>query len=83
MDSQKDNIAFLIEMQGWIWMLKYCSFILLILFGTNIILHVRDNKRNNKEKSLLTHENNALKVKLYDLQEGEKKTVDPTPPINK
>jgi len=72
MDSQKDNFAFLIDMQGRIWMLKYCSFILLILFATNIILHVRDNRRNTKEKGLLTQELNTLKAKMYDLQEGKK-----------
>jgi len=72
MDSQRDNFQFLIQMQGKIWMLKYCSFILLILFAINIILHVRDNKRNTREKDQLTHELNTLKAKLYDLQEVKK-----------
>jgi len=72
MDSQRDNFQFLIQMQGRIWMLKYCSFILLILFVTNVILHVRDNSRHTKEIDKLNHELNTLKAKLYDKQEGKK-----------
>lgn len=75
MDSQRDNIAFLINMQGRIWMLKYCSFFLLILFATNVILHLRDNRRSKKEKGQLSEELNLLKARLFDLQEG-KKTSD-------
>jgi hypothetical protein len=72
MDSQKDNFAFLIDMQGRIWMLKYCSFILLLLFGTNIILHVRDNRRHKKEIDQLNLDLNTIKAKMYDIQEGKK-----------
>jgi hypothetical protein len=72
MDSQKDNFQFLIQMQGRIWMLKYCSFFLLILFATNIVLHFRDNKRNINEKAKLNQELDTLKARLFDLQEGKK-----------
>lgn len=72
MDSQRDNFEFLIHMQGRIWMLKYCSFILLILFATNIILHFRDNRRNVREKAQLNQELDTLKARLFDLQEGKK-----------
>jgi hypothetical protein len=72
MDSQQENFQFLLQMQGRIWMLKYCSFFLLILFATNIILHFRDNRRNLKEKAQLTQELDALKARLFDLQEGKK-----------
>ena len=72
MDSQQENFQFLLQMQGRIWMLKYCSFILLILFATNIILHFRDNRRNTKEKAQLTQELDTLKARLFDLQEGKK-----------
>ena len=72
MDSQRDNFQFLIQMQGKIWMLKYCSFILLILFATNVILHVRDNLRHTKEIDKLNLDRDILKVKLFDQQEGKK-----------
>jgi hypothetical protein len=74
MDRQKDDIQFLIQLQGKIWMLKYCSLILLVLFATNVILHYRDNRRNVREKDQLTGELNSLKAKMYDLQESTKST---------
>ena len=72
MDSQKDNFQFLFQLQGKIWMLKYCSFILLILMIVNVVLHYRDNRRNNREKDALNQELNTLKAKMYDLQEQVK-----------
>ena len=72
MDSQKDNFQFLFQLQGKIWMLKYCSFILLILMIVNVVLHYRDNRRNNREKDALNQELNTLKAKMYDLQEQAK-----------
>ncbi len=71
-DSQKDNLQFLLELQGRIWMLKYGSLILLVLMATNVILHYRDNRRNIREKGKLTSELNVLKAKVYDLQEASK-----------
>jgi hypothetical protein len=69
MDNQKENLAFLFQLQGKIWMLKYGSFILLILMAVNVILHYRDNRRNLREKEQLNQELNTLKARLYDLQE--------------
>lgn len=74
MDGQRENIEFLLALQGKIWMLKYGSFILVILFATNVILHYRDNRRNIREKEQLNHELNVLKAKVYDLQEAAKGT---------
>lgn len=82
MDSQKDNFQFLFQLQGKIWMLKYCSFILLILMIVNVVLHYRDNRRNNREKENLTNELNSLKVKLYDLQESTKEKPAQENPIS-
>lgn len=78
MDSQKENFQFLIQMQGRIWMLKYGSLILLILFTLNVILHYRDNRRNEREKKAMQTELNNLKAKLYDLQEAGKKQASDT-----
>jgi hypothetical protein len=72
MDSQRDNFQFLIQLQGKIWMLKYCSVVLLVLFVTSIILHLRDNKRHIREKTQLNQELDTLKARLFDLQEGRK-----------
>ncbi|MBL7845069.1 MAG: hypothetical protein KF846_17120 [Cyclobacteriaceae bacterium] len=82
MDGQKENVAFLFQMQGKIWMLKYGSLILLFLMVANVILHYRDNRRNQREKDELTKELNNLKAKLYDLQEAAKNKPVPQPPTN-
>ncbi len=80
MDGQKENIQFLFQLQGKIWMLKYGSLLLLLLMAANVILHYRDNRRNDREKDQLNQELNTLKAKLYDLQEGAKKTPAPENP---
>ena len=82
MDGQSENLQFLFQMQGKIWLLKYCSFILLILFGVNIVLHIRDNRRNTKEKNDLTKELTSLKARLYDLQEISKQATPQKPETN-
>jgi uncharacterized membrane protein YbhN (UPF0104 family) len=80
MDSQRDNLQFLVDLQKVIWLLKYAMFILLVLFVTNFVLHMRDNKRHQRENVQLIQEMNILKAKLYDFQETGKKTAEPTPP---
>jgi hypothetical protein len=82
MDGKSENLQFLFQLQGKIWLLKYCSFFLLILFGINIILHIRDNRRNMREKDELNKELTSLKAKLYDLQEVSKKVSEQDPKTN-
>ena len=72
MDSKREDLEFLFDMQKTIPYLKYCSFVLLILFTTSVILHYRDNKRNLNEKAGLNKELDTLKARLFDLQEGKK-----------
>jgi hypothetical protein len=43
------------------------------MFVTNIILHIRDNRRNTREKEVMTKELTSLKATLFDYQEAEKK----------
>ena len=66
MDSNSENISLLLKLQGKIWMLKWGSLLLLILFITNIILHIRDNSRNKKLHDQQEKEITDLKAKLYD-----------------
>lgn len=81
MDSQRDNLQFLVNLQKIIWLMKYAVFVLMVLFVTNIILHMRDNKRHQRENVQLIQELNILKAKLYDLQESGKKTSEPPKPV--
>jgi hypothetical protein len=78
MDSNKEDIGFLLGLQGKIGLLKYGSLILVILFATSIVLHVRDNKRNQRLYDDQLKENVELKAKLYD-KGISKSTSVPTP----
>src|SRR5690606_38504274 len=62
------------------WISIVVSVILLLMLCVNVILHYRDNRRNEREKGQLNQELNTLKAKLYDLQEGTKKTPAPENP---
>ena len=66
MDGNSENIGLLLRLQSKIWMLKWCSLFLLIMFVTGIILHVRDNRRNQRLQEEQEKENTELKAKLYD-----------------
>jgi hypothetical protein len=68
----KHDTGKLFSLYSNIWALKYCSLILLILFGTNVVLHYRDNRRNTREKAELNQQLDTLKARLFDLQEGKK-----------
>ena len=81
MDSNSDNLSLLIKLQGKIWVLKYCSLFLLILFATNVVLHVRDNNRNTRLHETQRREITELKAKLYDKGQDKgqvAKTPSPT-----
>jgi hypothetical protein len=60
MDSKKDDLQFLINLSKIIWLIKYAMFVLLVLFVTNFILHMRDNKRHKRENMQLIQELNTL-----------------------
>ena len=80
MDGRKDDLQFLLNLSKVIGLMKYAMFVLLVLFVSNFILHLRDNKRDKRENVQLIQEMNTLKAKLYDLQETGKKTSEPNPP---
>ena len=71
-DSQKQNIQFLLSLQSKIWLLKYGSFLGIVLIATELIWDRKVNRTFIKEKDQLNHELNSLKAKLFDLQESEK-----------
>jgi uncharacterized membrane protein YhaH (DUF805 family) len=77
MDRNSEDLSLLISLQGKIWMLKYCSLTLLIMFGTSVVLHVRDNNRNKRLHDAHQREITELKAKLYDKGQ-DKKTPTPT-----
>jgi hypothetical protein len=80
MDSQKDNIQFLLSMQKKIWMLKYGSFIGLILLVVDVIWLMRGEKQHERQRLQHESEMTSLKAKLFDLQEAAKKGNAPRLP---
>jgi hypothetical protein len=79
MDSQKDNIQFLLSLQKKIWMLKYGSFIGLLLLVVDFIWLKRDEKASERELMKHEAEMTSLKAKLFDLQEDAKRNNPPLP----
>ena len=73
MDSQKDNIQFLLSLQKKIWMLKYGSFIGLILLVVDFVWLMRSEKESERRRLQHEAEMTSLKAKLFDLQEDAKR----------
>lgn len=73
MDKEQNNFNLLLAMQKKIWMLKYGSFIGLVLLGVDIVWLLRAEKAHEREKQAWDAEMQALKAKLFDLQENEKR----------
>lgn len=73
-DSKKENVKFLLNLQTKIWMLKYGSFLGVFLLIVNIVWDWRKTRIHKKETDHLNHEVNSLKAKLFDLQEESRKT---------
>lgn len=76
-DSQKQNIQFLLDLQSKIWMLKYGSFFGLALLIVDLVWDWRVRYNHTKEKDQLQHELDSLKARLFDLQEKQKQEITP------
>jgi hypothetical protein len=76
-DSQSNNLEFLFSMQKKIWMLKYGSFIGLVLLVVDVVWLLRSEKDHSREVTRLEADMTNLKAKLFDLQEAAKKPVPP------
>lgn len=73
-DSNKNDIQFLLSLQGKIWLLKYGSFLGLALLAIDLLWDWQNARNHTKEKDLLAHEINTLKAKLFDMQEASRDT---------
>lgn len=68
-DHQKNNIQFLLAMQGKIWLFKYTSFFGLALLIIDAVWHMKENRDESKERKKQGEELNKLKAKMFDMQE--------------
>jgi len=76
-DSQRDNLQFLLAMQKKIWMIKYGSFVGLVLLAIDVVWLLRGERSHSREMSKLEAEMMQLKAKLFDLQEEARKPLPP------
>lgn len=83
MDGEKDNFQFLFSLQKKIGLLKYGSFIGLILLAIDIVWLMRGERQHAIEKKQWDHEMTTLKAKLFDLQEKATKNNQNNPGTDK
>lgn len=76
-DSQKNDFNFMLKILNWISLMKWGAVLGFILVSLDFIWSWIINRDSQKEKSVLIHELNTLKAKLFDLQESAKGSVPP------
>jgi len=69
MQSNAIGLLGLLKYIGWF---KYLTFIGLILILVDFIWMWRESRKQKKQDEAFRHENNVLKAKVYDMQEGLK-----------
>ncbi len=75
---RSEDFEFLLWLRGKMSLMVYVSALGLILYFINLLFFGTEAKAAQKEKSNLEQEINALKAKMFDLQEATKpsSTVD-------
>ena len=66
------NTSLLFKIVGYISWFKYGTLLGLVLFVVDLVWWWRESKASEKESETSRHENNTLKARVYDLQEGTK-----------
>ncbi len=77
-EANKEDLSLLYGMFGKITWFKYGTLLGLGLVMAEAIWTWLDNKNFEKEKEAMRHENNVLKAKVYDLQNGSKQSISTT-----
>lgn len=68
-DYYQNDLGFLINMKGYIPLMKYFSLLGLVLFTIGYVMMRLGKKSRTKEHGYLKGEKRELKAKLFDLQE--------------
>jgi len=71
--------AFLLDLIGYIPVFKYIAFLGVAMVATDFVWTWFETKAAKKRDDDARLENNTLKAKVYDLQEGKTKAEVPTP----
>lgn len=71
-ERNENNLGFLINMKGYIPLIKYYTLVGLVFFVIAFISMLRNNLRYSKTVSLHNLEMKELKAKLFDLQKNQR-----------
>lgn len=80
-DKNQDNLAFLMEMKGYISYMLYFSLAGVVLFMLSFMVYQLDNIKSKKQIAQLENDKNELKAKLFDMQEEISKPTNSKPQI--
>lgn len=79
---RSEDFEFLLWLRGKMSMMVYISVIGVILYFINLLFAGMDGRSHAKEKEALEQEINALKAKMFDLQEATgSKPASKTPEV--
>jgi hypothetical protein len=76
-EQNQNNLGFLINMKGYIPIMKYYTFLGLLFFAVSFYLMWRSRLRNTKIIKRLEEEQKELKAAMFDLS----KKSETTPPL--
>ncbi len=82
-EQNENNLGFLINMKGYIPILKYYTFFGLVLFAIAFISRWRSKMGSNKRIKTLEEEKKELKASLFDIQKKKETSAvigDEIPP---
>jgi hypothetical protein len=68
----ENSASFLFKLVGYVGWFKYITLLGFLLIVTDFIWMWMDSRRLKKLEDAYRHENNILKAKVYDMQEGIK-----------
>jgi hypothetical protein len=74
-DAKKNDLGMLYGLLGWLWLAKVGAIIGLILLVVDIAWSRFSLAASEKSNSVLQHELNTLKAKLFDMQEAQRTTA--------
>ena len=71
MDLKENDLSFLINLKGYIPLVKYIALFGFLLFLTSFLLSILGTRKIKKEMKKLEQEKKELKAKMFDLQEAQ------------
>ena len=69
-EQNENNLGFLINMKGYISLMKYYTFLGLVFFVVAFFSMWQNRQRNNKKMALLEGEKKELKAAMFDLKKN-------------